>query len=228
MALLLKNGSVFLHIPKTGGNWVTHVLTSQNLVHTHIAQKHADMPRTARALRNRRRGSLRERWRERVLTTLGMRDLPFMFTFVRHPLSWYESWFRYQSQDKNNWRPWGREGVWHPNSPLNGLGDPDFNEFVRKVVRHRPGYVSQLFSSYTSPEVSFIGKQENLRADLCQALRAANERFDEDFIMTSAPVGVSEPPCAPPVWEPSVREAALQMERSALERFSYTSHRVIE
>ena len=42
MALLLRNGAVFLHVPKTGGTWVTRVLEQAGLVRSAIATRHSD------------------------------------------------------------------------------------------------------------------------------------------------------------------------------------------
>ena len=40
MALRLIDNSVFIHIPKTGGTWVSKVLEDQNLVKNHKGSKH--------------------------------------------------------------------------------------------------------------------------------------------------------------------------------------------
>ena len=48
MALLLKKGECFLHIPKTGGSWVSVILKEQGLVHKEIGyHKHIDWTRVA-------------------------------------------------------------------------------------------------------------------------------------------------------------------------------------
>ena len=67
------------------------------------------------------------------------------------------------------WIHWGAQNNvedWHPNAILNGLGSDDFNQFIKNVVHKRPGYVSELFFSYTKPGITFIGKTENLTDDL--------------------------------------------------------------
>ena len=45
MAVMLKCGAIFLHIPKTGGSWVTDVLADQGLIKKQIGQIHADLVR---------------------------------------------------------------------------------------------------------------------------------------------------------------------------------------
>lgn len=224
MALVLKNGGVVLHIPKTAGNWVAHVLRESRLIRSRVGHKHADvartmfamMPRRARALSGRRSGIVPGR-RARIET-------PFIFTFVRNPLSWYESWYKYQSQDSRGWEEFGTPGQlsdWHPNSILNGLGHRDFNVFVERVVEERPGYVTELFFAYTSPEVSFVGKQESIREDLCRALDLAREEYDRDYILSSVPVGVSDRPRTRIEWRPALRKKVIELEWPAMVRFGY-------
>lgn len=224
MALRLKGGSVFLHVPKTGGNWVTHVLRKMNLVHSDVGEKHSDFGRTLLALVGHNTPSLMRgvlRLPQRVILPP---DSTYMFAFVRHPLSWYESWFKYQSQDTRRWVKFGVEGrfsAWHPNSVLNELGSSEFDVFVENVLSRRPGYVSELYFSFCPPEIRFIGRHERLRTDLCEALREGNEKYDEDLIMNEAPVGVSALPSSPLTWDPRVRERAIQLEYAALVRYGY-------
>ena len=48
MALLLKKGECFLHIPKAGGSWVSVILKEQGLVYKEIGyHKHIDWTRVA-------------------------------------------------------------------------------------------------------------------------------------------------------------------------------------
>lgn len=132
MAIILKNGAVFLHIPKTGGTWVTDVLSELDLVGLPFKHKHLTLQRLPPDRRQFTLGvALRvlkrpNRARRKALSHLLARR-PFIFTFTRHPLAWYESWYAYMSLEKNNWRDWGIKGRkdmknWHPCADLNGLG----------------------------------------------------------------------------------------------------------
>lgn len=42
MAIRLKNGSIFLHVPKTGGVWCEHVLRNSGLVEQPAGHRHSD------------------------------------------------------------------------------------------------------------------------------------------------------------------------------------------
>src|SRR5687768_757984 len=79
---LFLSQSCFLHVPKTGGNWVATVLkelfpTAQRIGKIHATRKQADRA-----------------------------DL-FTFAFVRHPLTWYQSYFSYKQR-----RGWEPENDW--------------------------------------------------------------------------------------------------------------------
>ena len=223
MALVLKNGAVFLHIPKTGGNWITEVLEKCGLVRSNVPPKHADLDRLFWPIRPTRYGTLKfllkKLWVGRTL-----RRKPFIFCFVRHPLSWYESWFKYMTQPSRQWQNWGDPtdpDNWHPNSVLNGLGDPDFNQFVRNVIRKRPGYVTEMYGWYTKSMMDFVGRQENLPDDLIAVLKRMNLEFDEAFIRNYPRVGESPLPATKIVWDDSLKEEVYKLEYAGIVRYGY-------
>lgn len=231
MALLLKNGAVFLHIPKTGGNWVSSVLYKSGLVKSSIGHKHADIERVLLPLDNDGRWTLTTE-HGRSLTSYHLKrklrllpsSKPFMFCFVRHPLKWYESWFKYMSQPNRNWCDWGREesiNYWHPNAMLNGLGTSEFNQFIKNIIAKRPGFVTELFGWYTKPQIDFVGKQENLTDDLITVLRQLDLPFDEDFVRNYKAVNVSPKPKQEMVWEPELRTEVIKLEYAGLKRYNY-------
>lgn len=230
MALLLQGGAIFLHIPKTGGNWVARVLDECGLIRGHLGQnKHVTMDRLLVPLSpkgNRPRGLFAM---QRLRSQLSPK--PFMFCFVRHPLAWYESWFKYMSQPARNWRDYGNEKDlfdWHPNAVLNGCGNRDFNRFVRNVITKRPGYVTELYASYAQPQIDFVGQQENLREDLIAVLKKLELKFDETFVREFEALGVSPKPKEKIEWDPDLRREVLEVERIALIRYGYEGNGTAE
>lgn len=214
VALILNNGSVFLHVPKTGGSWVTSVLHDAGLVQREATKMHADLDRFAMwiASKNYRPGGR------------------FLFCFVRNPVTWYESWFRFMSQPGIGWRDWGAVDSgfvgWHPNVMLNGVAHGDFDAFVRDVMRRRPGYATEMMGWYTKPSISFVGRQETLRDDLIEALGRTGIRIDEDRVRSAAPVLVSD--AAPVVWDPKLKEEMARLEYAGLVRYGYSLEETLE
>jgi len=239
MALLLKNGAVFLHVPKTGGLWVTEVLEELGLVERRIEHIHADAQRVLRYLEGRKTLvqdvllqaksrlplGLKKRVRKAVVAPRGVEvdRTPFMFCFVRDPLEWYASYWRYQSDME--WLEYGnRYDVhdWHPWTPLNGLGSPDFDEFIRNVIATRPGYLTEMFGWYTTPAVNFVGRTERLADDLIDVLGRLGVSFDEERVRTWKPKNTSSRgPGRRASWTPELRREMERIEYAARLRFGY-------
>jgi len=214
MAVLLKGGAVFLHIPKTGGSWVHHVLKQTGLSVGSFDHKHADFDRI---LTNRWELGARQVLRRAAEATICRaggavpQNPGFRFCFVRHPLRWYESYWKFMVGKK--WRDFGRANdrkQWHPNSVLNGLGDADFNGFMHKVMNKRPGYVSEMFAAYTKPGINFIGKCESLTDDLLKVLRHLELPNEESRVREFARVNVSAEPARQVEWDPALKKAVTR------------------
>lgn len=225
MAVLLKGGAVFLHVPKTGGSWVHKVLKESGLSVGSFDHKHADFDRV---LANRCELGCRQALRILGEQTIWRSQGPFRlsngfrFCFVRHPLSWYESYWKFMTG--KSWRDWGRENsrpMWHPNSVLNGLSDDDFNGFMHKVITKRPGYVSELFAAFTKSGINFIGKCEGMADDLLTVLRHLELPHDEQKIRDFKRVNVSADPARQIEWDPALRTMALRLDLAALVHYDY-------
>jgi hypothetical protein len=221
MAVKLKCGSIFLHIPKTGGKWVTEALSAAGLVDRQVGHIHSDFDQSLAGwkVRDQLEGLMHYIPR-RALNRPESR--PYRFCFVRHPLRWYESYWRYMQA--RGWNAWGAVNSrrhWHPNAVLNGLGSGDFNEFVSNVVDVRPGYVSELFFSYAKPGIDFVGRTETLVDDLVATLRAQRLDFDESQIRGLAKINVSPPANGAISWDPLLEETVVRLELPALLHFGY-------
>jgi len=221
----LHNGSIFLHIPKTGGTWVEHVLKALGLYDSAYGHEHADFDRVLNRDRFYFGPSLcwhMAKARLRGMNAGGRDETMRKFCFVRNPFSWYESWFKYMSG--LDWKPWGEVNSaahWHPNSGLNGLGSEDFNEFVWNVVKKRPGYVSELYYSYTKPGIDYVGRTETLERDLIHILRCLQVEFDEDHLRQIGRKNESKKPKKALDWDPEVRRLVEATELPALIQFGY-------
>lgn len=157
MALILPN-SIFYHVPKTGGTWVTQILLNLMLVQERYEPN---------------KGSLYNLRKEHI----SPKDTPedkkadkFSFAFVRNPLTWYQSHWRYRQM--NNW---------DRRMPIDECRDNNFNRFVENVMNRFPGgFLTELYNCFYNAD--FLGKQEQLRTDLITALELAGEDFNSTNI----------------------------------------------
>ncbi|MCB9109935.1 MAG: sulfotransferase family 2 domain-containing protein [Anaerolineales bacterium] len=208
MAILLKCNSIFLHVPKTAGNWVADILEKNDLVFSHFGGKHSNMEQI----------NTFEKWFNLPEQYYRPKQPFTKFCFVRNPFGWYESFFKMQR--KLNWPKWGVDpAVWHPNAALDGLGSQDFNMFVSNVLKRCPGYVSNLYGWYLLPRIDFVGRQENLAEDMETILEGLGVSFDRDVLWKTAPVNKSDD--ADIHWEPDIREEVAYTEFSVFKQFGY-------
>ena len=241
MAVLLKNGAVFLHIPKTGGSWVTKTLKQAGLVQREIGHIHADMVRI-RYYRSGHKTFLRSAYeivksriprsvKSAIMTPDRRRRIarreneltPFTFCFVRHPLRWYESWWRYMNgRSGSNWAKESDLMAWHPCAPIKHCGSDQYEIFIRNVVEQRPGFVSELYAQYAQPDVSFVGKQERLADDLVTVLEQMDIPFDEQQIRDCAAANVSHHDQSVEISEPLKNELE-RLEYAAMVRYRYSN-----
>eukprot|EP01025_Chloroclados_australasicus_P050207 TRINITY_DN5746_c1_g1_i4.p1 TRINITY_DN5746_c1_g1~~TRINITY_DN5746_c1_g1_i4.p1 ORF type:complete len:188 (-),score=5.11 TRINITY_DN5746_c1_g1_i4:34-597(-) len=174
MAFLLNDRLIFLHIPKTGGNWLTKLLRQSDITMKKISDKHATYDLVS--------GQLQER-SARPIFGLKKRQYEF-FAVVRNPLTWYESWFKYQSYrfSLGAFKDWGANGDpynWHCMSPLNFGHIADFNDFMERVNERAPGFAGHLFCASTSNSGARILKAESIRSDL---VRLSDEKRNKKTV----------------------------------------------
>jgi len=228
MALLLKNNAVFLHIPKTGGSWIRVVLKELDLIKAPLGHGHSPYERAFwhdklhhdlkvfRYLLRRAICSPRAQAR--------MDPGCFKFCFVREPLSWYESYWRFMQSLDWVWKTWGDEldpYRWDSCAMINNLGSPDFNTFMRNVNKKRPGFVTEMYGWYVRPGVDFVGKTERLREDLLEVFSRMNLGIDAARIASIPQTNESPAHIPRPEWDPAVRKETLRLEYAGYVRFGY-------
>lgn len=192
MTVILERAR-FLHVPKTGGTWVRQALA-------------AGCPAAQTFYLD---GSGHTRWFE----TPGADK--FTFAFVRHPLAWWRSFWRFHQG------PARRYVVSH--RICRECWSDDFDEFVANVVRTSPGDYGRLIEFYLGPVgacVDFVGRQERLLDDLLRALAMAGEPHDAECIRAVAMANVSDAG-RPAEYGPATRAAMLAAEAPMMRRFGY-------
>jgi len=155
---LVTDKSLFLHIPKTGGQFVRQAFKSCGIKYTEIAGEHDHFPYLLKF-------KDKQFWQNK-----------FIFAFVRHPLSWYQS--RWAFRVKYGWK------VQHE-LDFNCFSN-NFETFCRNSAKYRPnGWVSWEYKIYIEQcpkPCDFVGKTENLINDTIMAFRLAGEKFSEKTI----------------------------------------------
>ena len=167
MALLIEDKLLFIRIPKTGGVWIKSVIKMLGLKTREVGHAH---------------------WHASVSTeiyNLMCGGMP-AFTIVRHPLTWYQSYWAYKRQihgDNIN-KLFAPAIMWHPTWVLDTkCDDTDFQKFIDNCLKYCPSYLTHLFHAYVSkpPETTsngsswfdtldYVGCIEKLCAELAYVL----------------------------------------------------------
>lgn len=196
--LLSERKALFLHIPKTGGNWVRTALYLMGIEHHETKKK---IPSS----------------QSHAIPSHIDEDWNFSFAFVRHPVAWYESYWKFQA---GVWKRF-ELGVWHPHRCIDECSSDDFNLFVENCLREQPSYVSRMYEWYLGPpnqtSVNFIGRTENLIEDFRRLLVLLD--YADMKIPNVSPVNVSESRMGKPVWDPLLKSKVMISERASIERF---------
>jgi hypothetical protein len=163
MCLILPNSRISL-TPKCGTEWIAKVV---HRVFPHVASV-------------------------RRLPHIPIRLAPgrslFTIAFVRHPLSWYRSYWAFKERRT--------PGIWDENNGFDQATKAGaFPEFIENVIKNAPGaWTGHMakFAILDGEPVSFVGKFENLEADLINALHLAGEQVDADTIKSVGPCNTTD------------------------------------
>jgi hypothetical protein len=171
LAIVLKNRYVFLHIPKTGGEWFTTCLKRANLTVGEVGEKHCDIQGLGK-YRTRQAPTkiVREFYRRLYLS-----DTPITFTLIRNPFDWYCSYWSFRNDDK--WEFHGKIGSikkYHPWNELSLFDGMEFNDFVDHVTKKRPGIYTHLVNNYLFNSGCIPIRLENLVTDMETVLRQSD------------------------------------------------------
>lgn len=138
---------VYLHIPKTGGVWLSYILRKiSNPIE--LGHQHSHFPQLLQIYD--------ENW---------YRD-KYIFTMIRHPITWYQS--RWAFRMKHGW---------HSNHPLDyNCASNDFNQFVDNALNYKPdGWYSYEVDNFTSNVPGGLNNVIKLEDGLNGIIKAINE-----------------------------------------------------
>ena len=195
MLYLPNSKTMVLHIPKCGGVWVASAIQATTIKWYPYRLQHDD------------------------LSCADHPDAENIVVFVRHPVEWYRSYWRYRMQ-QDLIGAWLLFDCGHPTERLDACGSSNFETFVENCLAKFPGYVTTMFGMFTNNWDVNIGQQEYLRADLCTQLSRVDEKFDEEIIMNHPRQNTSKGPEVK--WPDKLWQRVADAEQVALERYGYT------
>lgn len=148
---------VFLHIPKTGGVWVSYALRKTG-EYSMIGHQHSHFPQLLQLYD--------EEWYKQR----------YIFTMIRHPITWYQS--RWAFRVKHGWR------LGHPldfNCSTN-----DFHAFVENVLKFKPdGWLTWLYEQYIENVpggIDYVARLEKGVDEVKHVLAEAGVEYDPKLI----------------------------------------------
>lgn len=149
----------------------------------------------------------------------------FRFTFVRHPLTWYESVYlgfspSWKFQEQKPQPALFTERTWSPIRLVSRqLLSKSFPEFIRCMLDTEPGFLSRIYEGYVGlpgvPNVQAVGRLESLQADLAAILRRLGWNGS---LPTVPPQNVTETDCRP-AWNDQYKAQTVRAEMHAIRRF---------
>lgn len=194
MSLILpKYRVLFVHIPRTGGTTMGKSLG-------------------AAKIRCRRVRVPKGQARKHCPTELMQGRFDRAFAFVRHPIAWYESVYRYQEQ--YNWPRW-RRFAWHPFQEVFDNRAPTFAGFIDNILKSPVGLATRIFQLYIDhPCVKAVGRTEHIQADLNRIL---SEFGVSENVAINGQLNQSSPSRCK--WARGQRDTIGQIDKQIIDRF---------
>lgn len=137
---------------------------------------------------------------------------PVYVAFVRHPVSWWLSLWRY------------RQTVgWDMENDIDiKCCSADYNSFIEKVLCNKPGACSRIFRQFVETGTSsdqFVGRYENLFNDLLFILEKSGVEFNKSYLTKMKDVRLNASTGEIPELLSELSEALLKSEFNIISQF---------
>lgn len=207
---LIDKRLLIQHIPRCGGTWVEDALQACGVnVLRWVEQAEPWIARKHSLLAHYRRES--------------MVQVDFVAAFVRHPVAYYESvWKFLGSRGPGKRQHLWRHFRWHPHASASRLYHQDFNEWINRMLSNQPCWCTRLFEQYVGPKggafCDFIGRTETLEEDFIALMRAFGYPVD-CWIDRLKALGLRNAVSRKIEWDPELLQKTLTSERLIINRF---------
>ena len=209
MTLLLPN-SAFLHVPKTGGTWIRHIITETGVPYKEINK----VPNPELSPENYIKS-----WHNTPTHDEEFLNKENKFCFVRNPLEWHRSYWAFKTLVTR--------ARWNLRSEFDVefCGYPTFPAYIDRILEaSNKSYVDWLYTFFTD-HCNMVGKQENLADNLKYILGEIEGDWRKKINYSAKRKQASDIKQKKGVlYAPGQIPAMIELEHDAFLRFDYSTN----
>lgn len=211
--------ALFVHIPRTGGEFVERALEICGIETEKWEDAHPRSICTRHPL-------------PMHLFPKRLAEVEVMFSFIRSPIDYYESVWKWMTKFGPKKRPrlW-RWWKWHPHRDAGLTYRPVFSDWVLEMTRCHPAWVSRLYDMYlgppTGPIVHHVGLTQSVASDFVRIMGRIGidvGGFEQRLLATGKINAVD----IPTSWTNEAENAVRNLEKEAFDRCSRLLKKEIE
>jgi len=198
------------HIPRCAGTFVEKAIEAADIKFVRWVSKQASwLPKKHSMLNHYHRNQ--------------MARVENVAAFVRHPITYYESVFKWLTRMKGKHKGMHDHWRWHPHKTADHWyeeANGHFDDWVWLILRKEPMWYTRMIEQYVGPDggefCDFIGRTESVAADLADLLTHLGYSFKPHAF---ASVERKNAIVSDLVWKGSLKDDVLAVERLVVERF---------
>ena len=202
----LDGKALFLHIPRTGGTWVSKLFVDLGIPIHQVKHPDYTVPQNHFLFPHFPPGIL-----DRV---------SFIWCNVRHPIAYYESVWKWIAKVSEGMR---RRWRWHPHMSATRLWCDDFNVWVGRMLKSEPLWYTRLIEQYVGPQggefVHWVCRTTTLREDMKDILKILRVDLTSSVLAAIDNSKKENVASAKISWDLCLKEEVLRTEHQVLDRF---------